>query len=60
MNYDDNGRVVYVKFQCKTVDILFQAVALSAEDLVQKFSADHKIPEMKFKDGNGQDLDLFR
>jgi hypothetical protein len=50
LNYDDDGRVVYIKFQYKTVDILFQAGALSAEDLVEKLSADHKIPEMKFED----------
>jgi len=50
LNYDDNGRVVYIKLQYKTVDILFQAGALSAEDFVEKVSADHKIPEMKFED----------
>ncbi len=50
LNYDENGCVVYIKFQYKTVDILFQAGALSAEGLVEKFSADHNIAEMKFED----------
>ncbi len=50
LNYDENGRVVYIKLQYKTVDILFQAGALGAEDFVAKFSTDHNIPEMKFED----------
>ncbi len=50
LSYDTNGKVDTIKLQYKTVDILFQAGALSAEDFVKIFAADHNIPEMKFED----------
>jgi uncharacterized protein YuzE len=50
LNYDESGKVVYIKFQYKTVAILFGSGALSAEEFVQKFSADYNIPEMVFED----------
>jgi hypothetical protein len=50
LNYDENGKVVYIKFQYTTVDILFDAKALSAEEYVQKIKEEYDIPEMEFKD----------
>ena len=50
VGYDENGNVNYLKFQYKTVDILFDARALSAEDFVNKFREEHGIPEMEFQD----------
>ena len=50
LNYDEDGKVSYIKFQYKTVAILFEASAMSAEEFVEKFSAEYKIPEMAFKD----------
>jgi len=48
--YDESGKVTSIKFQNKTVDILFDASALSAEEFVNKFSEEYEIPEMKFND----------
>lgn len=50
LGYDENGKIVYIKFQYKTVDILFEAGAISAEEFVQKFVEEYNIPEMKFED----------
>ena len=50
LNYDENGKVVYIKFQYKTVDILFDAGGMSAEEFVQKITEEYDIPEMEFKD----------
>ena len=50
LSYDTKGKVEAIKLQYKTVDILFQAGALEAEDFVKKFAADQAIPEMKFED----------
>jgi hypothetical protein len=50
LNYDEAGKVTYIKFQYKTVAILFDAGALSAKELVEKFSADYGIPDMEFED----------
>ncbi len=49
LNYDESGKVVYIKFQYKTVAILFDAGAMSAEEFVQKFTEEYNIPEMEFK-----------
>jgi hypothetical protein len=37
IGYDESGKVTTIKFQYKTVDILFEASALSAEDFVARF-----------------------
>lgn len=50
VGYDENGKVTSIKFQYKTVDILFDAGSLSAEEFVSKFSEEYEIPEMKFED----------
>ena len=48
--YDESGKVNYLKFQYKTVDILFGASALEAEEFVNKFREEYGIPEMEFQD----------
>jgi len=50
LNYDEAGKVTYIKFQYKTVAILFDAGALSTEEFIEKFSAEYEIPKMEFKD----------
>ena len=50
LGYDENGKVEYIKFQYKTVAILFEAGTMSAEEFVQKFAEDYNIQEMKFED----------
>lgn len=50
LNYDESGKVTYIKFQYKTVAILFDAGALSAKEFVEKFSEDYGIPDMEFRD----------
>jgi uncharacterized protein YuzE len=50
IGYDESGKVDYIKFQYKTVDILFEASSLSAEDFVVRFQEEHNIPEMTFQD----------
>ena len=50
IGYDESGKVNYLKFQYKTVDILFDASKLEAEEFVNMFREKHHIPEMKFED----------
>jgi uncharacterized protein YuzE len=50
LNYDESGKVTYIKFQYKTVAILFDAGAMSTEEFIEKFSAEYGIPSMEFKD----------
>jgi len=50
IGYDEKGKVNYLKFQHKTVAILFDANTLSAEEFVKKFSEEYNIPEMEFQD----------
>lgn len=50
LNYDEAGKVTYIKFQYKTAAILFDSEALSAKELVEKLSADYGIPDMEFQD----------
>jgi len=50
VGYDESGKVNYLKFQYKTVDILFEATALEAKDFVNRFREEYRIPEMEFKD----------
>jgi len=50
VGYDEKGKVNYLKFQYKTVDILFEASALNAEDFVNKFREEYSIPKMEFQD----------
>jgi uncharacterized protein YuzE len=50
IGYNESGKVISIKFQYKTVDILFDAKSLSAEEFVKKFSEEYGIPEMKFQD----------
>lgn len=50
IGYGESGKVTYLKFQYKTVDILFEASALEAKDFVNKFREEYGIPEMEFQD----------
>jgi hypothetical protein len=50
VGYDEGGKANYLKFQYKTVNILFEAGALNAEDFVNKFREEYSIPEMEFQD----------
>jgi uncharacterized protein YuzE len=50
IGYDENGKVTNIKFQYKTVDILFEASSLEAEDFVNRFREEYNIPEMEFQD----------
>lgn len=50
LNYDESGKVTYIKFQYKASAILFNAGEMSAEEFVDKFSEEFGIPEMEFKD----------
>ncbi len=50
IGYDESGKVNFIKFQYKTVDIFFKASALSAEDFVIRFREEYNIPEMEFQD----------
>jgi uncharacterized protein YuzE len=50
IGYDESGEVNYLKFQYKTVAILFKASALDAEGFVNRFQEEYSIPEMEFKD----------
>lgn len=48
--YDKGGKVTGITFQYKTVNILFKAEKLSAEELVKNIEKEFKLPTMKFKD----------
>ncbi|MBA7537417.1 hypothetical protein ES705_29684 [subsurface metagenome] len=48
--YDEEGKATSITFQYKTVDILFNAAQMSAEELVKKLQEKLQIPEMKFQD----------
>lgn len=48
--YNESGKVNYLKFQYKTVDILFESGALEAEEFVNKVREECGIPEMEFED----------
>jgi hypothetical protein len=50
IGYDGSGKVTDIKFQYKTVDILFEASSLEAKDFVTRFQEDLSIPEMTFQD----------
>jgi len=50
IGYDESQKVTDIKFQYKTVDILFDASALDAEDFVNRFREEYNIPEMEFQD----------
>lgn len=50
IGYDENGKVTTIKFQYKTVDILFEASSLEAEDFMNMFQEEYSIPEMEFQD----------
>jgi len=48
--YSEDGKTEGITFQYKTVDILFDAEKLSAEEFVKKFQKEYQIEEMKFED----------
>lgn len=50
INYENSGKVTYVKFQYKTSAILFKYDTDDPEEFVQKFTAEFGIPKMKFED----------
>ena len=50
LGYDESGKVNYLKFQYRTVDILFDAGKMEAEEFVNMFREKHHIPEMVFED----------
>lgn len=50
VGYDETGKVNYLKFQYKTVDILFEASSLNEKDFVIKFQEKYGLPEMTFED----------
>ena len=50
IGYDESGKVNYLKFQYKTVDILFDANALEEKDFVNMFREKYGLPEMTFED----------
>jgi len=48
--YDDNGKLIGVTFQYKTVNILFKAEKLKVEEFVTNFEKEFNLPRMKFQD----------
>ena len=50
VGYNEKGKVNYLKFQYRTVDILFEASALNEKDFVKMFREKYGLPEMEFED----------
>ncbi len=48
--YNEEGIANYITFEYKTVNILFDAAQMSAEELVKKVEGILHIPEMEFND----------